>query len=196
MTLSSKPDPMPEWKLYIAQLQGLWAGRKVPISDINRKPPADISECSDDELELLVAVAQRQLDAFSAQLEQIRQRAQFLFSTLIILIGLAAAALPKIIDEISIGAFIAWALSLLVLIVALFGTAGIVVNSKVMGTVDSAWITRQDRPWLLASAQDHLESVEPSWRTVATHVTLLRDSALLTIVGALGVGGAWCWALL
>lgn len=186
---------MPEWKLYLAQLKGLWAGRTVPVSEIHREPPADISGCSDDELQLLGAVAQRQLNALSDQLEQIRQRAQFLFSALILLIGAAAAALPKIAGEANIGAFLVWAVSLVVLLLAALGSAGIVVNKKVMGTVDSAWITRQDRPWLLASVQDHLDSLEPSWRTVATQVTLLRDTALLTILGTMGVGGAWCWAL-
>ena len=187
---------MPEWKLYLTQLKGLWAGRTVPVADIYREPPADITGCSDDELQLLIAVAQRQLDALSDQLEQIRQRAQFLFSTLILVIGAAAAALPTIAGESNIGAFLVWAVSLLVLILAVLESAGIVVNKKIMGTVDSAWITRQSRPWLMASAQDHLDSVEPSWRAVATQITLLRDSALLTILGTIGAAGAWCWALL
>lgn len=195
MTTSNR-SPTPEWRLYLSQIKGLWAGRTVPVSDIHRQPHADVSGRSEPELELLIAVAQRQLDALSSQLEQIRQRAQFLFSIVILLIGAAAAALPSIANDPNIGAFLLWATSLLVLILAVLGSAGIVVNKKVMGTVDSAWITHQQRPWLLASAQDHLDSVGPSWSTVATQVTLLRDTALLTILGTLGVGGAWAWSLL
>ena len=193
---NSNPKELPEWKLYLAQFPGLWAGRPVPISNIQREELGDISGATEPELQLIIEIARRQLDALSEQLEQIRQRAQFLFSTLLLLIGAAAALLPTIATKGGIGPFIIWAVSFGVLIAAVLGTSGIVVNSKVMGAVDSGWITRQDRPWLTASAQDHLDAVEPSWRTVATHVTLLRDSALLTILGVIGIAAAWCWAVL
>jgi hypothetical protein len=190
-----RPDPLPEWKLYLLHLKGLRAGKRVPVVDLNRSQPADISSCTDEELDLLIAVAQRQLDALSEQLEQIRQRGQFLFTTLIVLIGLSFATLPKIVDRMSLAGFVICAVAIATLFLALLGAAGVVVNEKVMGTVDSAWITRQPRPWLRASAQDHVGSVGPSWATVATQVTIYRDSALLTILGTAGVGLAWCIAL-
>lgn len=190
------PAPLREWQLYLHQIPGLWAGRTVPVSDIDRDQPVDIADATDSELHLLIELARRQLDALSAQLEQIRQRAQFLFSTLLLLIGAATALLPSIATEGGAGPFLSWAASLIVLILAVLGTTGIVVNKKVMGAVDSGWVTRQDRPWLLASAQDHLDSVQPSWETVATQVTLLRDSALLTILAVIGIGVAWSWAVL
>lgn len=190
------PDRLSEWQLYLHQIPGLWAGRTVPVSDIGREKPADISEATDGELNLLIDLSQRQLDALSAQLEQIRQRAQFLFSTLLLLIGAATALLPTIATEGGAGAFFTWIASLIVMILAVLGTAGIVVNKKMMGAVDSGWVTRQDRPWLLKCAQDHLDSVQPSWETVATQVTLLRDSALLTMLAVLGIGAAWSWAVL
>lgn len=168
----------------------------MPVSNIQREQPGDITAATDSELELIIQIAQRQLDALSAQLEQIRQRAQFLFSTLLLLIGAAAALLRTIATEGGIGPFVAWTVSLGVLLLAVLGTAGIVVNSKVMGAVDSGSITRQEPPWLRVIAQDNLESVGPSWRTVATQVTLLRDSALLIILGVVGIAAAWCWAIL
>ncbi|WP_028644600.1 hypothetical protein [Nocardioides sp. URHA0020] len=189
------PAPLPEWKLYLVHLSGLWAGKSVPVVELHRSQPADISSCTDQELNLLIAVAQRQLDALSEQLEQIRQRGQFLFTTLIVLIGLSTAALSKIVDGTSLVGFVIWAVAIAVLFLALLGTAGVVVNRKVMGTVDSAWITHQPRPWLQANAQDHLDSVEPSWATVATQITIYRDSALLTILGVVGIGVAWCVSL-
>lgn len=190
------PAELPEWKLYLAQIPGLWAGRAVPVSNIQREQPGKTTGKPDSDLELIIQIAQRQLDALNLQLEQIRQRAQFLFSTLLLLIGATAAVLPTIATEGGLGPFVAWTVSFSILLVAVLGTAGIVVNSKVMGAVDSGSITRQDKPWLRAAAQDHLESVEPSWRTVATQVTLLRDSALLIILGVVGVTAAWCWAVL
>lgn len=188
--------PLHEWQLYLKQIPGLWAGRTVPVSDIDRDKPADISDATDSELQLLIDLSQRQLDALNAQLEQIRQRAQFLFSTLMLVIGVATAVLPTVVTNGGAGAFLAWAASLLVLILAVLGTTGIVVNRKTMGVVDSGWVTRQSRPWLLASARDHLDSVQPSWETVATQVTLLRDSALLTIAAVIGIVVAWTWAVL
>ena len=68
------PHPLHEWQLYLRQLPGLWAGREVPVSDINRTKPADISDATDGELQIIIDLAQRQLDALAAQLEQIRQR--------------------------------------------------------------------------------------------------------------------------
>lgn len=185
-----------EWQLYLRQLPGLWAGRQVPVSDIDRVKPANITDANDSELQLLIDLARRQLDGLSAQLEQIRQRAQFLFSALLLLIGAAPALLPTIATEDGAGPFLIWAVSLAVLILSVLGTAGIIVNKKVMGVVDSGWVTHQSRPWLMASAQDHLASIQPSWETVATQVTLLRDSALLTILAVVGIVTAWSWAVL
>ena len=200
---ASEPTPaakdekqLSEWQLYLRQIPGLWAGREVPVSNIKRVKPAAVTDADDTELRLLIELAQRQLDALSTQLEQIRQRAQFLFTTALVLVGLGAAILPVIATEGGFWPFTVWTISFVVLTVSLLGTAGIVVNKKIMGVVDSGWVTRQARPWLQAVAEDHIESVQPSWETVATQVTLLRDSALLTILSAFGLGGAWFWAVL
>lgn len=185
------PIERSELVLYLKQIRGLWAGRTVPVVCTGRDESFEIAGLSEDDLRLVTALAQRQLDSLSTQLEQIRQRAQFLFTTLLALIGVAFATLGKLQAEARPLSFLLLSLSMVTLVLALLGSVGIIVNKTYMGEVDSAFVTRQSRDRLFASAKDHLESVQPSSETVATAVTLFRDAALLTILGTLLLGAAW-----
>lgn len=197
MTNSTEPKKkeLKEWQLYLCQIPGLWAGRKVPVADIKRPKPADISLASEDELTLLIDLAKHQLISLTTQLEQIRQRAQFLFSTQLLIMSANFALLPTIATEGNSWSIVSWLIFFAVIILSVLGAAGIILNRKVMGVVDSGWVTHQSRPWLLAIAQDYVDSVQPSWATVATQVTLLRDSALLTLIAFMGICATWLYTV-
>lgn len=183
---------IPGWKLYLAQFSGLLGGGVVPVSDYPLERPANISSCSDEELRMLIDLTLWHLDGLTTQLEQIRLRAQFLFTTLVVLLGLSGAVLPGIVDANQVWSFLILGLAVVMLLLALLGSTGIIVNLKLMGGADPAWLSRQQRPWLLACAHEYIDGLGFSVRTVATQVRLTRHTALLTVMGAIGVGAAWC----
>jgi hypothetical protein len=51
------------------------------VFDVHRAEPGDMSKWEDDDLNLLIDEGRRQLDRQGSDLEQIRGRAQFLFTT-------------------------------------------------------------------------------------------------------------------
>lgn len=183
--------PVSEWRRYLYQLPGLWAGRAVPVYDIGLPEPGSIEGRSDAELEILIDVAKRQLDSQQAQLEEIRQRSQFLFATLLALFGLASASLRSIIGDENVVAFAIWAVSICALFLAILGTTAIIVNKKTMGVIDASWISQQEPPWLPAIAKDAMGGVKASWTTVANQLTYFRDAALLTLAGAAALFLSW-----
>lgn len=189
------PNNPREWVMYLAQLPGLWAGRAVPTYPLNSERAASLDDAAEGDLALLLDVARSQLDQCEQQLDQIRQRSQFLFTTALVLVGLATFTLRAVITNASTCGFIVWLIAALSLLLALLGSVGVIVNRKVMGTIDAAWLTRQPKPWLRALVTDAMEAVEVSRTTVANQLTYFRDAVLLTIGGSLLLGAAWITAV-
>lgn len=200
-TLSTLDTPSPEprrpaeWYLYLAQLPGLWAGSAVPTYSLNTEPAASLDDVDEDDLKLLLDVARSQLDQSEQQLEQIRQRSQFLFTTALALVGLATLVLRTVVINMSLWGFVIWSIAALLLLLGLLGAVGVIVNRKVMGTIDAAWLTRQTGPWLRALVSNAIEAVVVSRTTVANQLTYFRDAVLLTIGGSLLLGAAWITAV-
>jgi hypothetical protein len=181
---------------FLKQIPGLWAGRPVPTYPIGDKPPGSLEGASPEDLRLILDVATRQLQQAEQQLEQIRQRSQFLFTTLIALVGATVYTLRTVIEATSVVGFLVWTAAALTLFFALLGATGVIVNSKLMGELDSRWLSRQSPPWLSTLAKDALDSVLHSRTTVANQLTYFRDSALLTIFGVLLLAASWTISVL
>ena len=99
------------------------------------------------------------------------------------------------ITNVSLWGFVLWLIATLLLLLALLGSVGVIVNRKVMGTIDAAWLTRQPKPRLRALVADAVEAVVISRTTVANQLTYFRDAVLLTIGGSLLLGAAWITAV-
>ncbi len=84
-----------------------------------------------------------------------------------------------------------WAGSVITLLLALLGSTAIIANKKTMGTINAAWISRQETPWRPKLAIDAMSSVSSSWTTVANQLTYFRDAALLTLLGAIALFVSW-----
>lgn len=185
-----------EVRYFLEQIPGLWAGRPVPRYPLDDEAVGSLDGASPEDLKLILDTAVRQLESAAQQLEQIRQRGQFLFTTLLALVGFAVIALRAVVNDISVVGFLSWAVAIASLMLALLGATSVIVNQKVMGELNAVWLSRQPKPWLHSLAKDALASVSESRRTVANQVTYFRDSALLTILGAFLLALSWLVATL
>lgn len=194
---SAPPAPakfFSEWGWYFKQFPGLLAGRRVPTYAAGGVPADSIVRRSPEDLRLILDVATTELSGFESQLEQIRQRAQFLFTTLLVIAGFAAVVLRAAIADCgttAVVAWIVWSLATALLLCALMGAAGIIVNRKTMGVLSASWLTRQSDDLLLSLTADALGSVEHSKETVFNQLTYYRHAVLLTLLGTVGLCGAW-----
>jgi hypothetical protein len=73
---SNKRERPSEASLFLGQLVGLWPGRRVATLDVHSSEPGDLNDWGEDDLKLLIAEGQRQLDRQVAELERIRARSQ------------------------------------------------------------------------------------------------------------------------
>lgn len=190
------PGPIGEIRLYFAQIPGLLAGRQVPSVSVHTASTEPMTEWKDEDLKLLLDAAIRQHERQWSQLEQIRGRAQFLFTTILVVLAFNISTLKDALDAASTVAFLFWAAGAIALILALAGAAGVVVNRKEMGSVDATLATHLQPPVLRDLAFAYADCVGASVNTVATQLTVFRVAALLTIVGLLLTITSWLVAAL
>jgi hypothetical protein len=184
-----------EATVYLGHLLGLWPGKEVPTYKVHVTVPKDTSSWSPEELTLLVEEGRRQLDRQSSDLECIRGRAQFLFTTALGLLIIVFADAKTIVTSNNLGPFALWCLAILLSILTLLGAASIITARKELGLIDAAKLTTTERPILPELAAAYGRCVRIGENTVATQVTVFRDAVLLlTLAGAL-FAGAWIWAV-
>lgn len=192
---NNKPFPS-EPSVYIAHVLGLWPGRAVPAYEVHVTPPSDVNAWSPEEQTLLVEEGRRQLDRQANDLECIRSRAQFLFTTTLGLLVVVFAEFKTIISNGNVGSFLMWCLAVLCSIMALLGAASIVTARKELGFIDAARLTSTSRPVLPELAAAYGRCIRIGENTVATQITVFRDAVLLLAVAGAFFAGAWMWAVL
>ncbi|MGI5271023.1 hypothetical protein ACQEUU_17845 [Nonomuraea sp. CA-218870] len=185
-----------EAAVFLQYVLGLWPGRRVPVFGVHSVEPGDTSNWPEVDLIVLVEEGRRQLDRQQSDLEYIRGRAQFLFTTALGLLVVIFASAASIIAALSIWAFIAWFLGVFSTTLGLLGAAAVTVARKEVGMIDSTRLSRQQPPIHQVLAAAYARTVRIGENTVATHVTVLRDAVLLVIVGAVAHAAAWLFTVL
>ena len=178
-----------EIRAYFYQVRGLWPGIEVPSLIVHQVRVGDLAGWQKEEIGLLVEQAREQLGRQRDDVEAVRQRAQFLFSTCLgalVLFGLALSQLA-----VSIGGFIVGVIAGLLVVGSLLGTAGVVVARKELGIVDSALLSQVDPPVLETLARALARSVSTGENTLATLITVYRDAVFLLILGMVVFAGAF-----
>ena len=127
--------------MYLAHFRGLWPGAKVPSFRVHPDQPGDISGWQNDDCQALIEEGRRQLDAQRDQAEQIRGRAQFLFTTAIGLAAVSFAGKSAVFAAKSDAPLAIWSLGLLLTTLGLLGTASVIVARKEFGSIDAAVMT-------------------------------------------------------
>ncbi|RKE64917.1 hypothetical protein [Microbacterium sp. AG238] len=183
-----------EWRIYFAHVVALVSpGHVVPSFPVHQIEVGKQSGWNDGDHDLLIEQGRAQLARQRQELENVRARAQFLFTTTLGVFTLALAALPHIIPNLV--AFLIWALSLGLALLCLLGAAGIVVARKDLTDVDAALVSQQDSPVRWAVSKAYAMSVGTGEETVATQITILRNAVAVLIVACLLLGVGWLVAI-
>jgi hypothetical protein len=177
--------------VYLAHVAALlWPGVRVPAFPVHQISAAPINGWSGEDAKLLIDEGRRQLDGQTADLDRIRSRAQFLFTTSLafLLVVLGTARVPGL-DGLP--TFLAWLTAVVLTLLGLLGSASVLVSRSDLGGVDAASLTHSDPPVLAALAGSYGEVVRVGADTVATRLTVYRDAVWCVTVGALAYVGAW-----
>jgi hypothetical protein len=182
-----------EFRAYLLQVRGLWPGVLVPSLIVHQIDVGSLDGWTEDDCTLLIEQAREQLNRQRIDMEAIRQRAQFLFTTCLGTLGLAGLAVAQM--SVSLIWFLLGAVGTVLIVGSLLGAAGVVVARKDLGIVDSVLLSKVGSPirWVLAKAL--AESVQIGENTVATLITVYRDAVLLLLAGVLALGTAFLGTL-
>lgn len=178
-----------EIRAYLYQVRGLWPAIEVPSLIVHQVRVGDLDGWTKDDIALLIEQAREQLGRQRDDVEAVRQRAQFLFSTCLgalALFGLAASQVAA-----SLGGFIVGVIAALLVVASLLATAGVVVARKELGIVDSGLLSQVDPLVLETLARALARSVSTGENTLATLITVYRDAVFLLILGMVAFAGAF-----
>jgi hypothetical protein len=171
----------------------------MPAVDVYQAEPGDMEDWDEREIELVVQEGRRQLDRQRNDLEGVRNRSQFLFTTCI---GLLAITLAGYGIVLSTGgpSLLPWLFVILVLsftsiVAGLLGAASVIVARKEMGGIDTALLSQQEPPVQHTLARSYARTVRHGENTIATQITVYRDAVLLVLIGAICYGVAWLVAI-
>lgn len=176
-------------RAYLFQVRGLIPGIEVPSLIVHRLTPGDLDGWGPEDLLLLVENARHQLDRQRNDIEAVRQRAQFLFSTCLGALGLFGLAAAQFAQSLGWFCLALFAGSLV--LAAMLGAAGVVVARKELRIVDSAHLSSISPPVLKILAKGSAGSVATGENTLATLITVYRDAVFLLILGMIAFAAAF-----
>jgi hypothetical protein len=135
--------------------------------------------------------ARRQADRQLADLEQIRGRAQWLFTVGVPIVTAIATVIAAIGNGDSAWWKVAWVASLLIAGYGVVGAAAIMTIRADFNEIDSAVLSGYKPPILARLAVDYAEMLAVGEDTVATRLTVFRQAVVWLIIG--GYGGLITW---
>lgn len=165
-------------------------GVRVPDFPAHGNEPGDVSAWKDADAEVLIEEGRRQLDQQVAQLDGIRGRAQFSFTTALalLLVVLATAKLPGL-DGLA--EFLLWCIALAMTGLAVLGSASVMVSSSDLGSIDAALVSQMKPPVKSDLAGAYSRTVRIGANSVATRLTVYRDAVWCLLVGAVFYAVTW-----
>ena len=150
-----------------------------------------VADWTEDELELLIDEGRRQSDRQLADLEQIRGRAQWLFTTGAPIVVAIASVYGAFHKGDSGWWIVLWLTSLIVASYGLLGAAAIMTIRADFNVIDSAKLSGYQRPILSALAHDYAAMLGTGENTIATRVTVFWQSVVWLILGGYGALVTW-----
>lgn len=187
--MAERPEPG-RVSVYLSHIKGiLLPGEEVTGFNAYQIDAAEILEWKDQDLTLVLESGRTQLERQNSNLEAIRSRAQFVLTLALAFVGLAVAS-AEFVGRTTI-AQVPWALGIGVAFLSALGAGGVIVARKDLGMVDTRLLTHQKPPLLPVAARASADSVAAGENTVATEITVLRDSVALFLVSFVLVCGGW-----
>lgn len=176
--------------VYLSHIKGIvLPGEEVAGFKAYQIDAAEIVDWKDQDLTIVLESGRAQLERQNSNLEAIRSRAQFVLTLALAFVGIAVAS-AEFVGRTAI-AQVPWALGIGIAFVSALGAGGVIVARKELGMVDTRLLTNQDPPLLPVAARAFADSVAAGENTVATEITVLRDSVALFLVSFVLVCGGW-----
>lgn len=176
--------------VYFSHIKGiLLPGEKVVRFQAYQIDAAEIAEWKDPDLAIVLETGRAQLERQNSNLEAIRSRAQFVLTLALAFVGIAVASAEFVSRAII--AQVPWGIGIGIAFLSAFGAGGVIVARKELGMVDARLLTHQIPPLLAITARAFADAVAAGENTVATEITVLRDSVALFLVSFVLVCGGW-----
>ncbi|MFT3832422.1 MAG: hypothetical protein QM711_03755 [Micropruina sp.] len=171
--------------MYLAYAFGLLRpGTELPTFGEPTPFDRDLSEHTDDDLDLLIDEGRRQLDRQLHDLDSVRDRAGTLLT-----LGLAEVALLAASGQPAWSGpwWLAsiWAVAAACAFLAAAGAASLLAGRADLGRTDARLAANQDPPIKGPLALGYLSVVAIGEETVRTRLTVLRSAATLAVLAAL-----------
>lgn len=181
-----------EVRLFVDHALVLWVpGSRLTTVDAHPGGGGAPTGWSAAEIQLLIDEGRRQLDRQRADLDHIRARAQFLFTTAVALLVVLAAGAHTVRADGSGALSVAWAAGMLFVGAGLLAAAGIISGRADLGIIDAAALSSVSPPVDEALAGAYAEIVAVGENTVAARLTVLRDAVLAVLLGSLVEAVIW-----
>lgn len=170
-------------QVYLAHVIALITpGADTPQYEAHTIQPKQLDGWSRWDRALMIEEGRRQVDRQSSDLQEVRGRAQWLFTVgLAVTIAIGGALRSDRPAAARLGLFIA---SLLILVYGLAGAAAIMATRADFGSIDAAALSHKPVPTERYLAGAYSRIVREGENTVATRVTIFRQAVVWIIVGA------------
>jgi hypothetical protein len=170
-----------QWVYLVYALSLLTPGRKLPVFGADQLEATDVSGWTAEELKLLIEEGRRQSDRQQVDLTNIRGRAQWLFTVAVAALAALGAGLasghPGTVETVL------WLGGLVLLIYGVAGAASVMVSRADFSAIHTAVLSAQKQPIDRALAQAYARMMAGGENTVATRLTVFRQSVVFCLVG-------------
>jgi hypothetical protein len=185
-----------EWIVYLQHLLGLWPGATVPVFEVHNIEQGNLEGWSDPELAYALDEGRRQVDRLFEDVERVRTRAQFLFTTCAGFLVVIFAGRTTMLAAKSDAPLALWSLAIVLTGLGLLGSASVIVARKDLRAIDTVKLTTTtERPLLRELVAAYGRSVRECTNTASTQITVFRDAVWLVLIGILIYGLAWLTAV-
>jgi hypothetical protein len=172
-----------QWVYLVHVLALIWPGAKVPTLGAHEMQAQPLAGWSGAELQLMIDEGRRQADRQLAHLEQIRGRAQWLFTVGVPLVT-AVVAVFGAFGAGDSGWWVAlWLVSVIAAGYGVVGAAAIMTVRADFDGIDSAVLSSYQPPVLNKLATDYAAMLGAGENTVATRLTVYRQAVVWLIIG-------------
>lgn len=180
-----------QW-VYLAHVLALVRpGAEVPNLRAHQIQAQPLTSWADDELQLMIDEGRRQSDRQLGDLEQIRGRAQWLFTVGAPLVTAIATVFAAFGEGDSGWWVVLWLVSLLAAGYGVVGAAAIMTIRADFDVIDSAVLSSYQPPVLNRLADDYAAMLGAGENTVATRLTAYRQAVVWLIIGGYGALITW-----
>lgn len=170
-----------QW-IYAAHVAGLLLpGEQLPQYRAHTAAGQPLEGWTDNDFAVMIEEGRRQFDRQLSDLEQIRGRAQWLFTVGAAVIAALAGGFAS--SHAHSGRLALWIAGLALLVLGVGGAAAVMAVRADFRMIDTAVLSGYTAPVQPALARDYSRMLGPGEDTVATRLTLFRQAVVYVILG-------------